>query len=460
MLLRRFVNLLAAGWSGVFGQQRTLVRAIEHALAITSVAGRRTISRAILALGRGQVDWTADYRLFSHRAWHPAALFAPVERAYLQRYPDPQLPIGLALDDTAVARSGHHVPHARWHRDPMSPPFRVNLLHGLRFVQVSLIFAHHREGDHGARAIPVRFVESVAVKKPGKHASQPEQAHYRQERKQRNLVTDACAVMGDLRQAFDRLGAFDRDLIYGVDGSYCNRTTFANIPARTQLIARGRKDAKLCHPAPAGARRFYGEKKFTPEQIRQDDTIPYLPTEVSIDGRRRQIRYKEVTDILWQGGARRRRLRLMVIAPIPYKLSPHCRTHYRNPAYLFVTDLNRSADELIQIYVDRWQIEVNHREEKAILGVGEAQVWSEHSVGRHPAFRVACYSMLLLAGLLEFGIPRTDAYLPLPRWRTRAPKRASILDLLARLRVDLQEAPVSDPTIDQIAENLVRVAYG
>jgi hypothetical protein len=460
MLLQRFIDLLQEGWSSVFVQHRTLQRALEHALAITSVAGRRTISRAILALGRGQVDWTADYRLFSRREWKPAALFVPVERAYLARYTDPQAPIGLALDDTTVARAGTHVPHARWHRDPMSPPFHVNFIHALRFVQVSLIFPHHQEGDYGARGIPVRFVESVALNKPGKHASDLERAHYRTARKKKNLVTDACAVMSDVREDFDRLGTSHRVLIFAVDGSYCNRTTFKALPERSELIARARKDAKLCYPAPPGSRRFYGEQKFTPEQVRQDESIPYHAIEVSIGGVRRQLRYKEVTKVLWQGGARRRLLRLIVLAPTPYKLSPHSRTHYRQPAYLLVTDLTRSAQHLIQIYVDRWQIEVNHREEKDILGVGEAQVWSENSVGRHPAFRVACYSMLLLAGLLEFGVPRTEHYLPLPRWRKHTPKRASILDLLTRLRVDLEEAPLLAPGFDQIAENLPRVAYG
>jgi hypothetical protein len=36
--------------------------------------------------------------------------------------------------------------------------------------------------------------------------------------------------------------------------------------------------------------------------------------------------------------------------------------------------------------LDRWQIECNHRDEKTILGVGEAQVCATASVPRHPAF--------------------------------------------------------------------------
>jgi hypothetical protein len=460
MLARRFVDLLLDGWRGVFKQRRTLRRALEHALAITTVAGRRTISRALLVLGRGRVDWTADYRLFSRRPWKTAALFTPVVKHYLQRYPRAHAPIAVALDDTALARAGKHVPHTLWYRDPMSPPFHVNLLHGLRFVQISLIFPHHQEGPYGARSIPVRFAESVPIKKPGKKASRDEIKAYRQARRERNLVVDAGTLLREVRAAFDAQGASHRQLIAGVDGSYCNRGFLDNLPERTDVIARTRKDARLCFPAPPGTRRFYGEQTFTPEQVRQDDSIPYHSAPVCIGGLWREIRYKDVPHVLWQGGARRRRLRLLVLAPIGYKLSPHCRTHYRQPAYLLTTDLTRPACELIQIYVDRWQIEVNHRDEKEILGVGQAQVWSEHSVGRHPSFRVACYSMLLLASLIEFGIPRTHEYLELPCWRKRCPRRASILDMVTRLRVDLEEAPLYDLGLDQIGDNLARVAYG
>jgi hypothetical protein len=44
---------------------------------------------------------------------------------------------------------------------------------------------------------------------------------------------------------------------------------------------------------------------------------------------------------------------------------------------------------LLQAYFDRWGIEVNHREEKDILGVGQAQVWNEQSVSNVPALGVA-----------------------------------------------------------------------
>jgi hypothetical protein len=83
--------------------------------------------------------------------------------------------------------------------------------------------------------------------------------------------------------------------------------------------------------------------------------------------------------------------------------------YYRDPAYLLTSGLGNSAKQLLQIYFDRWQIEVNHREEKDTLGVGQAQLWNITSVPKQPVLAVAAYSALLLASLLAFGADRGAA---------------------------------------------------
>lgn len=100
---------------------------------------------------------------------------------------------------------------------------------------------------------------------------------------------------------------------------------------------------------------------------------------------------------------------------------------------------------MLQAYFDRWGIEVNHRDEKEIIGVGEAQVWNPHSVKKVPALLVAMYSWLLWAGLQCYGPKRTAEYEPLPKWR-RGAKRPSCLDLIALLRKQLVEQPVKFDT--------------
>lgn len=66
---------------------------------------------------------------------------------------------------------------------------------------------------------------------------------------------------------------------------------------------------------------------------------------------------------------------------------------------MLTSDLDSSVQGLWQIYFNRWQIEVNHREEKDTLGVGQAQLWNGVAVPKQPLLAVAAYSALLLAGL-------------------------------------------------------------
>ena len=83
-------------------------------------------------------------------------------------------------------------------------------------------------------------------------------------------------------------------------------------------------------------------------------------------------------------------LRLVVIRPVPYK-GPGGKRLYRQPAYLICTDPELPLEDLLQSYLWRWDIEVNHRDEKTLLGVGEAQVRNKKSAWSVPASAVAAY---------------------------------------------------------------------
>lgn len=435
MLLETFIELCRQ-WKSVFAQERTFELAMRQALGTLCAMGRRTITRIIWFSGREQQQWSSEYRLHSRSPWTTRELFQPVIAATIP-YTHPEY-IAVALDDTKLHKTGRKIESASFYRDPLSPPFHVNMMYGLRFLQASVLLPLYRRGEHPARGVPVRFTEVPAIKKPGKRASAEDWLNYRELKKKKNLSTCFVEEMHDLRQAFDEAGVYNKTLISVGDGSFCNRTTFSADVHRNKLLVRCRKDASLCRPAPVNSRRFYGKNKFTPEKIRQDEHIPWQTTRIFHGGRWRTVRYKEVKPILWQRSARRKMLRLIVVAPTPYRTTKKGKLYYRQPSYMLTTELDALAVLLIQMYFDRWEIEVNHREEKDTLGIGQAQVRSKKSVPRQPAFAVAVYSMLLLAGLNVFGPERTDSYLPLPKWRKNA-RRASCLDLITLLRKELDE---------------------
>jgi hypothetical protein len=434
-------------WIFVFPQDRSLQRAVALAFGILCGVGKRTLTRAISFQGNTQKDWSADYKVFSRSPWEPRALFHPVLEQAIQGQDLHR--IVLSVDDTRVWRNGKHVPQTQWHRDPLGPPFQTNLRWGHRFLQASLVLPlYARDGESSSRSIPVRFEMAPVVKKPGKKASEADLKEYRRQKKEKNLSVQFVAMVQEVRQRLDETGHKEKQLSIVGDGSFCNRTVLAEDwpKERVSLTARCRKDIVLCKRAPGQGRRFYGKTKFTPQQARRRDSLtPWREARIFHGGCFRQTRYKEITGVYWQGGARKRELRLLVVAPVGYRTSKNGRKYYRQPAYLLTTDLTTPAEQLLQDYFDRWGIEVNHRDEKEILGVGEAQVWNEKSVSKVPALMVAMYSWLLLAGLDCYGPTRTEVYEPLPKWR-RGAKRPSCLDLVTLLRKQLADNPTTFAT--------------
>jgi hypothetical protein len=436
-LLATFLDVVGP-WRQVFPQQRTWRRGVRQALGSLVCLGRRCLSRIIWTNGGQQRSWSAEYFLHSRCRWPPQALFDPIWARALPLCRGRL--VGVAVDDTRLPKTGRCIVQAAYHRDPLSPPFHVNLIRAVRFLQASLLVPMHRRAPHATRALPVRFEEASSVKKPSRRASAETWTQYRAAIKTHNLSHHFVQMAHALRQAVDAAGGAAKTVVLAGDGSFSNRTCLRALIERTELIVRTRKDAVLCHQAAPGSRRFYDATTFTPDAVRLDDARAWQTTKVCYGGKRRTIRYKEVAAVYWRRGAARRPLRLFVVAPTPYYKRQSGRRYYRHPAYLLTTDLRSRARALLQIYFDRWQIEVNHRDEKDTLGVGQAQLWNPVAVPKQPVLAVAAYSALLLASLLTFGAERGVAYAPLPKWRRRA-QRPSCLDLITLLRKEMVEHP-------------------
>lgn len=446
-LLGAFLDI-SNGWRRAFAQERTHQRAVRQALAGLCCSGRRTLTGLIQAQGTthaAQRDWSAEYRLHARSPWKVEDLFAPVlaraHRLCGGKY------VAVAFDDTRVRKSGRRIPGTSFWADPLGPKFRVQLMWGLRFLQASVLTPVYKRGGPAARGIPVAFVDVPAAKRPRRSASKEEWAAYRAAAREHGLSAAFLCQLVGLRKQLDLAGAQAKTLVAVADGSFCNRACMRAEVERSVIVARARKDAKLCLPSEE-LRRTYGREKFTPEGVRQDAQIPWKRARVFHGRRYRWMRYKEVGPVLWQGATGKRPLRLLVLAPTGYR--PHTRAprgksgrplkrlYYRQAGYLLTTDLHIPASVLIQQYFDRWQIEVNHKEEKDTLGVGEAQLRSPQSVPRQPALAVASYSALMLAAIATYGHKRPHMA-DQPKWY-RGAARPTARDLVHLLNHEIAAA--------------------
>jgi hypothetical protein len=426
-----------------FRQRRTQRRGQRLALSQLACPGRHTVTGLLYTCGRQFADWSSDYRLFSRDRWDVRELFAPITRGLLDLIP-PADPLVVAMDDTLLRKTGTHIPGVGYRRDPLSPAFQVNFVRGQRFLQLSGLLPAGAV-PAAARAIPLRFEHVPPVPRPKKSAGEEEKQAYRQRQKAENLSTRGVGLLQQVREELDRRhDASQRWLIAGVDGGYTNKTVLKRLPERTTLIGRVRKDAALFYPvtpedqAPVGTRRRYGQPAPTPEQLRQDEGVASQEISAFAAGRVHTFRVKTLGPLLWKTAGVQHPLRLVVIAPVGYRLRKNSKLLYRQPAYLICTDVNLPLDLILQYYIWRWGVEVNHRDEKQIIGVGEAQVRAPRSANRQPAFAVAAYAALLLAAARAYGVDADHGTLPLPKWQARQPRqRLSTQELIRELRSEV-----------------------
>lgn len=374
-------------------------------------------------------DWSSAYRLFSAARVSTDELFDGVRRHAC----GDQDTLIAALDDSLVPRSSLKLPGSAWRRDPKGPPFQVNLIRAQRFLQISMQPA---PSSCLRTLVPIDFHPAPGLGPAPRRASPEELQDWNRRRRQQALPAVALERLKQLRKRLDE-DQRRQLLLVAVDGGYTNRVLFASRLDRIDLVGRVRKDAKLFYPAPpakaVGRPRSYGAQAPTPEQLRTDASTPWSTVTVSHRGEPWTLRYKRLTHLLWAKAGAARQLQMIVLAPTPYHKRKGAKADYRQPAFLLCTDADMPADRVIAAYLQRWGIEVNFRDEKSLLGIGDAQVRNPKSVPSVPAFAVACYSLLLLATGRAFPEAGVSGW-PQPKWRTQRPRAFSLSQALCQLR--------------------------
>ncbi len=409
-----------------------------HLLAQLVCPGRHTLTSLITTGGRQFHDWTADYSLYTKKRADPGVLFSLV-RNEVEAMNSPSQPLVVAIDDTIMRKTGRKIPGTAYRKDPLGPPFNLNLIWAQRMIQYSAAVPSPG-GD--VRMVPIAFQNASTPRKPHINASEQAFEEYREKMKQRNLNALAVEKLRSLQDERTESGtAKTPPLHVVVDGSYTNRRMLKKLPPETILIGRIRKDAHLNfkpdNQKSHGRKRIYGDEVPTPEELRKDENIPWCKVKATASGKQRTFRVKTLAPLRWRA-AGEMDLRLVVIAPVMYRINPQGKRLYRQPAYLLCTDPNLPLKQILQEYIWRWDIEVNHRDEKTILGVGQAQVRNINSVESVPATAVAAYAMLHIAAMKAYGWKSKPDTISPAKWRDPEKKnRASTQDLINELRREL-----------------------
>ena len=429
---------------GAFSNHESWKLTRELLYGSLNCTGRHTVTGILSAGGHQFKDWSSAYRVFSKQRIDIQKIMNVIQTNVLKETSECSNIIA-HMDDTIIKKTGKKIPGTAWRRDPLGPPFHTNFIWGQRFIQVSM--ALPIEGEIGqSRAIPVDFHHCPTVLRPKKNAEQQEIIQYKEEKKIAKLSRQGSERIKLLRQNLDIQGAAGKQLILSVDGSYTNGEVLKNLPQRVTLIGRIRKDTRL-YTIPEnqplkGRKRVYGEQLPTPEQIRQSDQYPWQEVKAWAAGKMHNFNIKIISNVRWKSAGQNHDLKLVVIRPLGYRLSKGSKILYRQPAYLICSDTELNIQTLIQSYLWRWEIEVNFREEKSILGCGQAQVRNIKSAESFPAFIAATYALIHIASHRAYQKSGNQT-IPRPKWYTNEnKKRITTGDLLNNFRAHLHARAV------------------
>jgi hypothetical protein len=363
---------------------------------------RHTITQGLLVLGETENDWSAWYRLFSHKRFDYEALTRLTLRETIKEVPEKQ-PYVVGVDGVLIPRHSQKMPGTSWWKALGSAPFKPGLARAQRFVHLSWL----TKPESGySRAIPLQLLPAFPEKAVAAEA---------EKRKDWEAAIDGLRWV---RQELDAVGRKAQQLLVLVDGGFERTGAFwRQFPERTVLLGRTAR-SRVLYALPGeyqgrGRPKSYGERARKPSEwlkVKEGWTT----TAVRVRGRMREMRYRIEGPYLREG-LLDQPVFLIVVRGLDRHV--HGKRVKRDPVFYLVSAVQQSEtwrlplpeEELLAWAWQRWELEVAHREMKSGFGLGEKQCWNKRSAVRSVQWSAWVYALLLFAGYRTWGLQNGPA---------------------------------------------------
>jgi hypothetical protein len=343
--------------------------------------GKRTVTAALRVMGLSQERQFQNYHRVLNRAkWSSRTLSRILLRLLLLAFVPADHPVVLGLDDHIERRRGAKIAAKGIYRDAVrsSKSFFVKTS-GLRWV-VMMVLAPIPWAKH-VWALP--FLTVLA----------PSERYHQQRGRQHKQLTDWARQM--IKQLHRWLP--ERLLVVVADSSYAAIELLAagaSLPRPVTIITRLRLDAALFDPAAPreketrGAPRKKGERQLTlAQRLDQSDTTWEKVTVRWYGGTTRQLELASGTAVWYHSG--------LPVVPLRWVLIRDSEGQFE-PQALLSTDLSLLAQQIVEWFVLRWQLEVTFEEARAHLGVETQRQWSALAIVRTTPALLALFSLVTL----------------------------------------------------------------
>jgi DDE superfamily endonuclease len=384
--------------------------------------GQRTVTAALRVMGLSEAaDFVNYHRVLQRAVWSSLA----VSRSLLQLLVLTFAPSGTVVlggDETIERRRGARIVAKGIYRDPVrSSQSHFVKASGLRWVTLMLLVAV----PFAQRVWALPFLTLLA----------PSERYYAGKARAFKKLTDW------MRQALLQVRRWlpERKLVFVADASYaCLELLWrlSHLPQPLTLVVRFRMDAALFAPAPERPPGTLGRPR---------KRGPRLPKLTEVASAPATVWQRHV--VAWWYGERDRAIELtsgtavwsnggQPVLPIRWVIVRDPRGRFKTQA-LLCTDLAIPPEQVVAWFIQRWQLEVTHREVRAHLGVESQRQWSALAIARTTP---ALFGLFSLVTLLAHALARRGKLQTRQAaWYTKP--QPTFADALAAVRYELWRLP-------------------
>jgi hypothetical protein len=343
--------------------------------------GKRTVAAALRVMGLSNEPQFQNYhRVLNRDLWSSRALSRILLRLLLRAFVAADAPIVMGMDEHIERRRGAKIAAKAIYRDAVrsSKAFFVKTS-GLRWLSMMLL-------------APIPWAKRVWAL-PFLTILAPSQRYHAERDQRHKKLTDwARQLIAQVRRWLP-----DRAIIVVADSTYAVLELLAfciGLPTPVTMITRLRLDAALYDPAPPrekgtkGAPRKKGARQPTLKERLVDPKTDWTTVAVAWYARtERTVELATGTAVWYHGGLPVVPLRWVLIRDGEGKFEPQA---------LLCTDLSVSAQQIVEWFVLRWQLEVTFEEARAHLGVETQRQWSDLAIVRTTPALLGLFSLVTL----------------------------------------------------------------
>jgi hypothetical protein len=341
--------------------------------------GRRTVASILRSIGLSQESGFSKYhRILNSLDWS-AKHGSEILLTILLKMVGKERPV-ILIDETLERRKGKKIRAKGYYRDALrsSRSQAVNTT-GLKWLVMALSFRFNF--SNRAFALPFFTVlepSEKCTKKQGK----------------RHKTTLDWSVQMVLQVV--RWAPAIPFILVGDGGFACAKLAWVCFKSHIALVSRLKMNARiyaLPEEVPAGKRGRKPKKgmRLIPfkEMLKMED-LPWQEVEIAgYDGKKNRMKYLTNT-VMWGADG---------FCPIAIRwVLVNDPSGQMDPLPLMSTDVNLTAIRIIELYVDRWGLEVTFQETREHLGVETQKQWSDKAIARTTPILMSLYTIVCLIG--------------------------------------------------------------